>query len=51
MIPVTVRVTVTALTTRIPAIASLFAPSVHNSSAWSGLLTIVGTLVGFVGGI
>ena len=33
------------------AIAYLFALSVHNSSAWSGLLTIVGTLVGFVGGI
>ena len=32
-------------------IAYLFALSVHNSSAWSGLLTIVGTLVGFVGGI
>ena len=28
------------------AIAYLFALSVHNSSAWSGLLTIVGTLVG-----
>ena len=33
------------------AIAYLFALSVHNSSAWSGLLTIIGTLVGFVGGI
>lgn len=33
------------------AIAYLLALFVHNSSAWSGLLTIVGTLVGFVGGI
>lgn len=33
------------------AIAYLLALFVHNSSAWSGLLTIIGTLVGFVGGI
>lgn len=33
------------------AIAYLLALFVHNSSAWSGVLTIIGTLVGFVGGI
>lgn len=33
------------------AIAYFLALFVHNSSAWSGLLTIIGTLVGFVGGI
>lgn len=33
------------------AIGYLLALLVHNSGAWSGLLTIVGTLVGFVGGI
>ena len=33
------------------AIAYLLALFVHNSSAWSGLLTIIGTLVGFAGGI
>lgn len=33
------------------AIAYLLALFVHSSSAWSGLLTIIGTLVGFAGGI
>lgn len=33
------------------AIGYFLALFVHNSSAWSGMLTIVGTLVGFVGGI
>ncbi len=33
------------------AIAYPLALFVHSSSAWSGLLTIIGTLVGFVGGI
>lgn len=33
------------------AIAYLAALFVHSSSAWSGVLTIVGTLVGFVGAI
>lgn len=33
------------------AIAYLLALFMHSSSAWSGLLTIIGTLVGFVGGI
>lgn len=33
------------------AIAYVLALCVHNSGAWSGLLTIIGTLVGFVGGI
>lgn len=33
------------------AIAYLLALFVHSSSAWSGLLTIIGTLVGFIGGI
>lgn len=33
------------------SIAYLTALFVHSESAWSGLLTVVGTLVGFVGGI
>lgn len=33
------------------ALGYLMALFVHSDSAWSGLLTIVGTLVGFVGGI
>lgn len=33
------------------ALGYLLALFVHSDSAWSGLLTIVGTLVGFVGGI
>ncbi|MBO5209522.1 MAG: ABC transporter permease [Lachnospiraceae bacterium] len=33
------------------AIAYLVALFVHSESAWSGILTVVGTLVGFVGGI
>lgn len=33
------------------AIAYLVAMFIHSESAWSGILTIVGTLVGFVGGI
>lgn len=33
------------------AAAYLLALFVHSSSAWSGMLTIIGTLVGFVGGI
>lgn len=33
------------------AIAYLLALFVHSGSAWSGLLTVIGTLVGFAGGI
>lgn len=33
------------------AIAYLIALFIHSESAWSGLLTVVGTLVGFVGAI
>lgn len=33
------------------AIAYLVALFVHSESSWSGLLTVIGTLVGFVGGI
>ncbi len=33
------------------AIGYLLALFVHSDSAWSGLLTIIGTLVGFLGGI
>lgn len=33
------------------ALGYLMALFVHSDSAWSGLLTIIGTLVGFVGGI
>lgn len=33
------------------AIAYLLSFFIHSESAWSGLLTVVGTLVGFVGGV
>ena len=33
------------------ALGYLLAMAIHSDSAWSGMLTIVGTLVGFVGGI
>lgn len=33
------------------AIAYLLALFIHSTSAWSGLLTVIGTLVGFVGAI
>lgn len=33
------------------AIGYLLALCVHSSSGWSGLLTVVGTLVGFLGGV
>lgn len=33
------------------AIGYLFALFVHSESAWGGLLTVIGTLVGFLGGI
>lgn len=33
------------------AIAYLLALFIHSESAWGGMLTVVGTLVGFVGGI
>lgn len=33
------------------SVAYLVALFVHSESAWSGILTVVGTLVGFVGGI
>lgn len=33
------------------SLAYLLALFVHSSSAWSGLLTVIGTLVGFAGGV